>query len=63
MTQTPASTLTQPLTTLLPKEKVQEEARRLGVVVRQRTVNIYALVWTLVLGFQTGSQRTIAALQ
>ncbi len=63
MTQTPASTLTQPLTTLLPKEKVQEEARRLGVVVRQRTVNIYALVWTLVLGFQTGSQRTIVALQ
>jgi hypothetical protein len=59
MTQTSSTTLTQPLTTLLPREHIEEEAKRLGVVVRQPTVDIYALVWTLVLGFQTGSQRTI----
>ena len=63
MTENPSPTLTQPLATLLPREQVEQEAKRLGVVVRQRTVNVYALVWTLVLGFQTGSQRTITALQ
>jgi IS4 transposase len=57
-----ATTLTQPLAILLPKEKIEEEALRLGVVVRQRVVDVYALVWTLVLGFQTGSRRSIGAL-
>jgi len=45
MTQTSSTTLTQPLATLLPREHVQQEAKRLSVVLRQRTVNIYALVW------------------
>lgn len=60
---TPTSTtLTQPLIVLLPREKIEQEAQRLGVVVRRRIVDIHALVWTLVLGFQTGSRRTISAL-
>lgn len=63
MAHTPSTTITEPLTTLLPREKVEQEAQRLGVVVRQRTVDIYALVWTLVLAFQEGSHRSIAALQ
>lgn len=62
MTHTCSTTLTQPLTTLLPKENIEQEAQRLGVVVRRRIVDIHALVWTLVLGFQTGSHRSIAAL-
>ncbi len=62
MAQAPCTTLIQPLTTLLPREKVAQEAQRLGVVVRRRTVDIYTLVWTLVLGFQEGSHRSIAAL-
>ncbi len=62
MAQAPCTTLIQPLTTLLPREKVAQEAQRLGVVVRRRTVDIYTLVWTLVFGFQEGSHRSIAAL-
>jgi len=62
LAQTPSTTLTQPLTTLLPREKIEQEAHRLGVVVRRRTVDIYALVWTLALGFQEGSRRSIATL-
>ena len=44
------------------KEKIEQEAQRLGVVVRQCIVDIHTLVWTLVLGFQTGSRRFIATL-
>ena len=62
MTHTCSTTLTQPLTNLLPKEKIEQEAQRLGAVVRRRIVDIHALVWTLVLGFQTSSHRSIAAL-
>jgi len=56
MIHTSSTTLIQPLTTLLPREKTEQEAQRLGVVVRRRIVDIHALVWTLVLGFQTGSR-------
>lgn len=62
MAQTSSITLTQPLTTLLPQQKVEQQAQRLGVVIRRRTVQIHALVWTLVLGFQEGSHRSIASL-
>jgi len=62
MAQATSTTLTQPLTTLLPQKKVEQEAQRLGVVVRRRTVDIHALVWTLVLGFQEGARRSIATL-
>ena len=62
MAQAPSITLTQPLTTLLPRERVEQEARRLGVVARRRAVDIHALVCTLVLGFQEGARRSIAAL-
>ena len=57
-----STTLTQPLIAVLPREKIEQEAQRLGVVVRRRIVDIHALVWTLVLGFQTGSRRTISTL-
>ena len=62
MAQATSITLTQPLSTLLPREQIEEEARRLGVVVRRRTVDIHALVWTLVLGFQEGARRSISSL-
>jgi IS4 transposase len=35
----------------------------LGVVKRQRKVDVVCLVWTLVLGFSTGSKRTLASLR
>jgi putative transposase len=62
MAQTTSITLTQPLSTLLPREKIEEEAQQLGVVVRRRAVDIHALVWTLILGFQEGTRRSIVAL-
>ena len=48
---------------LLPRPSVEAAARRLDVVVRQRKVDIVALVWTLVLGFQAGTERTLTALR
>ena len=62
MAQVSSSTLTDSLTTLLPHATIDREAVRHGVIIRQRTVEIPALVWTLVLGFQEGSHRSIAAL-
>ena len=57
------STLATRLATLLPRPMVEELARERRVVQRQRKVDVYALVWALVLGFQTGSKRTIEALR
>lgn len=57
------STLLNAMTSVLERTHVETEARRLGVVCRQRRVDVYALVWTLVLGFQEGAARTIAALR
>jgi len=51
------------LASSLPQDHVEATARRLGVVKRKRKVDIVALVWTLVLGFQAGTQRTIDALR
>jgi IS4 transposase len=48
---------------LLARERVEAEARRFGVVERQRKVDIFALVWTLVLGFQVGAKRTLEGLR
>lgn len=63
MAQVTSITLTQSLTSLLFRPKVEQEAQRLGVVVRRRTVDIYALVWTLVPGLQEDPSRFIATLQ
>lgn len=38
-------------------------AAKVGVIQRQRKVDIVCLVWTLVLGFGTGSKRSIASLR
>lgn len=45
------------------RRRLGEMAREYGVIVRQRTVGIYALFWTLVLGFTTGNERTLAGLR
>ena len=63
MAQTDSNTLDARLATLLPRSMVEEVARERRVVQRQRKVDVYGLVWTLVLGFQTGSARTIEALR
>lgn len=38
-------------------------AEKLGVVQRHRKVDVVCLVWTLILGFGTGSKRSIASLR
>ena len=58
-----STTRTGRLATLCPRDIVEEPARRLGVVERRRKVDVYALVWALVLGFQAGSEQTLEALR
>lgn len=57
------SCVTDPLVKILPRATVEAEAKRLGVVKRRRKVDIWALVCTLVLGFQEGTERTLVALK
>jgi len=63
MAQFHGTALDTQLATLLPKTVIEDAARRHGVVERQRKVAVHALVWSLILGFQTGSERTIEALR
>ncbi len=51
------------LTSVLPAARIRARARELGVVRRERRVDIVALVWTLALGFGAGAERTIAGLR
>jgi putative transposase len=57
------SSLIDPLVKILPRAMVEAEAKRLGVVKRKRKVDIWALVCTLVLGFQEGTERTLVGLK
>jgi len=63
MACTHATPLDTQLATLLPRETIESIARARGVLQRQRKIDVYALVWSLVLGFQTGSARTIETLR
>lgn len=47
----------------VPDERIRAEAARLGVVQRKVKVKVVPLVWTLVLAFQSGHQRSLAALR
>jgi len=51
------------LTSFLPEFVVERFADRLGVVERDRKVDPVLLVWTLVLGFPAGAERTLASLR
>jgi IS4 transposase len=51
------------LTTLLPRETLEKAATAVGLTQRQRKVRVHAFFWTLVLGFGTGRERTIAGLR
>lgn len=49
--------LLDPLTTLLSREQVEAEAQRVGVFQRKpRKIDVYLLVWTLILGLPKGSK-------
>lgn len=51
------------LTSLIDEKKLRRDARRIGFVQRQRKLDVWAFVWTLVPGFDAGRERTMAALQ
>jgi len=51
------------LTTFLPGALVRDVARETGFVKRARKIDPVAFVWTLVLGFSCGTERTIAGLR
>lgn len=63
MAQQQNSTVTDALASTFSRATVEAEARRLGVVKRQRKVDIFALVATLVFGFHAGTQRTLSAFR
>jgi IS4 transposase len=48
---------------LIPRARLKALASETGAVVRERKIGIVELVWTLVLGFATGNQRTLAGLR
>jgi putative transposase len=51
------------LTSLIDEKKLRRDAQCTGFVQRQRKLDVWAFVWTLVLGFDAGRERTLAALQ
>jgi putative transposase len=51
------------LNRLVPRTRLKELAADLGVVLRERKIGVVALFWTLVLGFATGNERTLAGLR
>lgn len=51
------------LASFLPEFVVETFAEQLGVVERNRKVDPVLLVWTLVLGFPAGAERTLASLR
>ena len=51
------------LTTLFPSEFLEEHAEELGVVERDRKLQIPAFVWAFVFGFAAGERRTLAGFR
>lgn len=63
MARSKSTAITESIASVLPAAKIEAEARRLGVVRRQRKVDVFALVCTLVLAFQAGAERTLNGLR
>jgi IS4 transposase len=51
------------LTRIFPDETLKKTALAVGLTQRRRKVRVVPLFWTLVLGFGTGRERTLAALR
>ncbi len=51
------------MATAVARERIVHLARNFKVVKRKRVVDVYAVVWTLILGFQGGRERSIAGLR
>ena len=57
------TTLRSTLKSVLPDSLIRDRAEEFGVVRRKRKVDIVALVWALILGFQVGADRSIEGLR
>src|SRR5688572_25137634 len=51
------------LTRFLPHQRITSAARVAGVAQRQRKVKLVPFFWTLVLGFGSGRERSLAGLR
>ena len=51
------------LTTLFPSEFLEEHVEELGVVERDRKLQIPAFVWTFVFGFAAAERRNLASFR
>jgi hypothetical protein len=63
MPRTHSVSIRRTLRKLLPQQAVSEAAKASGAFRRQRKIDPYALVWTLILGFSAGKVRTLASLR
>jgi len=63
MAQRKSNPIRDALDSLLPRKVVRDVARETGAVQRERKIDIVAFVWTLVLGFAVGTERTLAGLR
>jgi len=63
MARPAASHIYSSLTSVLPRRRIRDLARQLGVVRRRRKLDIVALVYSLVLGFGDGERRTLSGLR
>ena len=51
------------LSRILPHARVEALAREYGCLARQRKVDVWMLIWALVLGFQSGARRSIESVR
>ena len=63
MTQPAVAHIRDSLTSLISPQLIRRRARKLGVVKRQRKVDVVALVYALVLGFERGARRSLASFR
>lgn len=63
MAQGKSNTVRDELTTHIKDFRIRQLAAQYGVVQRERKIDIVAFLWTLILGFATGNERSIAGLR
>jgi IS4 transposase len=63
MARKKSTSIRRALNRLIPKTRLKALAIETGAIARERKIGIVELFWTLVLGFATGSERTLAGLR
>jgi putative transposase len=63
MARNKSITIRDALTRRIPDFRIRQLAAQYGVVQRKRKIDIVVFVWTLILGFAAGTERTLAGLR